>query len=81
MPRILPAAEVVPTMKQILREQVAVFDHITSTVHPSEASFAKVIKPLIDIENEIQGRIGVIAMLRYASPDPDAREASDEAIT
>jgi metallopeptidase MepB len=80
MPRILPASEVVPTMRQMLQEQVAVFDHITKTVSPLEATFANVIKPLINIENEIQGRIAVIAMLRYASPDPAAREASDEAI-
>jgi len=80
LPRIMPTEEIVPTMKQILKEQVAVFDHVAKTVHPSAACFENVIKPLIDVENQIQGQISVIAMLRYASPDQAAREASDEAI-
>jgi metallopeptidase MepB len=79
-PRIIPAEEVLPTMKTIIREQEDVFDHVAKTVHPSEASFETTIRPLIEAENRIQGRMAVIAMLRYASPDQAAREASDEAI-
>lgn len=80
LPRIMPAAEVASTMEQILNEQVEVYNHVANTVHLSDACFENVIKPLIIVENKIQGQIAVIAMLRYASPDRAAREASDEAI-
>nr|XP_036577790.1 metallopeptidase [Colletotrichum truncatum]KAF6784849.1 metallopeptidase [Colletotrichum truncatum] len=46
----------------------------------SEACFHNVVQPLIDVENQTDGDIKVIAMLRYASPDPKAREASEEAV-
>ncbi|WYZ39755.1 hypothetical protein EsH8_IV_000096 [Colletotrichum jinshuiense] len=80
LPRIMPAEEVVPIMKKLLKDQEAVFNHVVKTVHPSIACFDNVVKPLIEVENRIQGQIAVIAMLRYASPDRAAREASDEAI-
>ncbi|KAK2485913.1 hypothetical protein H9L39_03893 [Fusarium oxysporum f. sp. albedinis] len=35
--------------------------------------------PLIDIDNETQGDIAIIAMFRYSSPDPASRQASEEA--
>lgn len=67
-------------MKTIIREQEDVFDHVAKTVHPSDACFETTIRPLIEVENRIQGRMAVIAMLRYASADRAAREASDEAV-
>ncbi|KAJ9148665.1 Metallopeptidase [Pleurostoma richardsiae] len=79
-PKVLSAAELIPTMRNILREQAAARDAVVRTVSPSSATFANSIKPLIDVENRTQGEIAVIAMLRYASPDQAAREASDEAI-
>ena len=79
-PKIIPADEVIPTTKRYLAECRAVHDAVAKSVTPSTACFENVLKPLIDIENKTQGEEGVIAMLRYASPDQAAREASDEAV-
>lgn len=80
LPRILGAEEVIPTMKEVLEQQATVRNAIVQNVTTSTACFANAIEPMIDVEDRTQGRIAVITMLRYASPDEAARTASDEAI-
>lgn len=53
---------------------------LSSDVMLSEACFRNVIKPLIDVDNQTNGEKQVIAMLRYASPSQESREASEAAI-
>jgi metallopeptidase MepB len=79
-PRIFSAEEVIPVTKTILRERCTVRNTVSQTVTLSTACFENVIKPLIDVDNRTQGELGVIAMLRYASPEQAAREASEEAV-
>jgi metallopeptidase MepB len=79
-PSIIPTEDIIPTMKRIIAQNVAIRNSILETVTPSAATFLSVIKPLADVQNQSIGKIAVVAMLRYASPDPAAREASDEAI-
>ncbi|KAF5510323.1 Saccharolysin [Colletotrichum siamense] len=67
-------------MKQVIKEQSDTWNHVAATIDPASATFDTAIRPLINVDNETQGRIAVIAMLRYASPDQLAREASDAAI-
>lgn len=76
---IIPGNKIVRTMEKIVAEIREVRERVAQTIQPSDACFQNVIKPLIDIENKTQGKVGVIAMLRYASPDKHSREASDEA--
>lgn len=80
LPRIITAEAVLPTMQGVLAEQAAVREAVAQSVNPNTACFENAIKPIIDVENRTQGRIAVIAMLRYASPDDAARAASDAAI-
>lgn len=80
LPRIISAEEIIPTTKRILEEYRAVRNAVSQSVTPSTACFENVVQPLIDVENRTQGELGVISMLRYASPEQAAREASDEAV-
>ncbi|KAI1847039.1 hypothetical protein JX266_006914 [Neoarthrinium moseri] len=77
--KIIPGDEILPTMERIVAEIREVRERVARTIQPPQACFKNVIKPLIDIENETQGAVGVMAMLRYASPDAISREASDKA--
>ncbi|KAF7118432.1 hypothetical protein CNMCM5793_007949 [Aspergillus hiratsukae] len=78
--RIISSEEIIPTTKRILEEYRAVRNAVSQSVTPSTACFEDVVQPRINVENRTQGELGVIAMLRYASPDQAAREASDEAV-
>ncbi|KAG9504834.1 hypothetical protein J7337_004812 [Fusarium musae] len=81
LPKLIPADQVIPTMKGIINQYQAVREGIFQNVNPQATSFRNVIQPLIDIDNATQGDIGIIAMLRYASPDQASRQASEEACT
>lgn len=80
LPSLIQAADVLPTARHIIADYRAVRDAVTREVKPETACFANAIKPLIDVENRTDGRLSVIAMLRYASPDKAARDASEEAL-
>ncbi|KAH6986940.1 peptidase family M3 [Ilyonectria destructans] len=80
LPRLISAEEMIPNAKKILAEFRHVRNSIAKNVVPSIACFDNVIKPLIDVDNRTQGDLQVMTMLRYASPDKAAREASDEAV-
>ncbi|KAI1054566.1 hypothetical protein LB506_010632 [Fusarium annulatum] len=81
LPRLIPADQVLATMKSIIKQYQAVRESIIQDVSPETATFGNVIQPLVNIDNATQGDIGIIAMLRYASPDQASREASEEACT
>ncbi|RFU25411.1 hypothetical protein B7463_g10923, partial [Scytalidium lignicola] len=80
LPQMIPSEQIIPTTKTILAEVRDVRNAVVKNATPSTACFANVIKPLIDIENRIQGRLGLIVMLRYASLDKATREASNEVV-
>ncbi|CAK7200710.1 hypothetical protein SEUCBS139899_003409 [Sporothrix eucalyptigena] len=80
MPRLIAATDVIPTIKDIVADYQAVRDAIIRKVTPETACFTNTIQPLIDVQNHNNGRIAIIAMLQYASPDQAARDASEEAL-
>lgn len=77
--RILAPDQILPAMAKITTDLRRVRDEVARNILPSEACFKNAIKPLIDVENQTQGEVGVIAMLRYAAPKEEARAASEEA--
>lgn len=79
LPQLVATDHIIPTMQRIVAELRAVRDEVVAQVRPEAACFGNVVRPLIDVENRTDAEMSVIAMLRYASPDPDARAASDEA--
>ncbi|KAI8207765.1 Saccharolysin [Colletotrichum sp. SAR 10_76] len=68
-PPLIAAKDVMPIIKQVIKEQSDTWNHVAATIDPASATFDTAIRPLINVDNETQGRIAVIAMLRYASPD------------
>ncbi|KAF5631049.1 hypothetical protein F25303_9722 [Fusarium sp. NRRL 25303] len=79
LPRFISADQVLPTMKSIIDQYKAVREGIIQDVNLQTATFGNIIQPLINIDNATQGDIGIIAMLRYASPDQASRQASEKA--
>ena len=79
LPRLIPADQILPIMKRIVGQYQTVRENIIESVDVQKAKFDNLIQPLIDIDNETQGDIAIIAMLRYSSPDPASRQASEEA--
>ncbi|WJG35115.1 uncharacterized protein FOBCDRAFT_317787 [Fusarium oxysporum Fo47] len=79
LPRLIPADQILPIMKRIVGQYQTVRENIIESVDVQKANFDNLIQPLIDIDNETQGDIAIIAMLRYSSPDPASRQASEEA--
>ncbi|KAI4595650.1 hypothetical protein KJ359_006639 [Pestalotiopsis sp. 9143b] len=79
LPKILAPHQIMPTMKKIVTELRRVRDEVARDIQPSEACFKNAIQPLIDAEDRTQGEVGVIAMLRYAAPEEEARAMSEEA--
>ncbi|KAK2685743.1 hypothetical protein QWA68_014799 [Fusarium oxysporum] len=79
LPRLIPADQILPIMKRIVGQYQTVRENIIESVDVQKAKFDNLLQPLIDIDNETQGDIAIIAMLRYSSPDPASRQASEEA--
>lgn len=79
LPRLIPADQILPIMKRIVGQHQTVRENIIERVDVQKANFDNVIQPLIDIDNETQGDIAIIAMFRYSSPEPASRQASEEA--
>ncbi|KAJ5997164.1 hypothetical protein N7522_008824 [Penicillium canescens] len=67
-------------MTNIVARYRAALDTVARDVDPTTACFANTVQPLIEVENEMQGKLAMVAMLRYASPEKAAREASEEAL-
>ncbi|KAF4334296.1 metallo ase [Fusarium beomiforme] len=81
LPVLIPADRILPTMKRIVEKYNDVRERIIQNVDVQSASFDNVIQPLVNMDNQTQGDIAVIAMLRYASPDRASCQASEEACT
>lgn len=80
LPKMFSTEDIIPKTKTVLNELRAVWNLVAESVTPSSACFENAIQPLIDVENQTQGTLGVVTMLRYASPDPAARAASEAAV-
>lgn len=79
LPEIIAAERIIPDTKRLIGRINDVRNAVAENISPSVACFENAIQPLIDVDNETQGELGVIYMLRYASPDQAARDASNEA--
>ncbi|PWY78057.1 zincin [Aspergillus sclerotioniger CBS 115572] len=79
LPRVLKVHEIIPTMQRIVSQQNAIKDEIICTVSPLTASFDTVLRPWADVENLVQGELGMIYMLQYGSPDMATQDAFTQA--
>lgn len=78
-PKLLAPGDILATMQRIVNEKRAVRDEICR-LSPSEASFANVILPLLEVENRTSGEFTVIVLLNFASPNVESRTAAKAAL-
>lgn len=78
---ITPASIIVET-ESILSSSAALLDRLAATLSPSAATFATLVRPLIDDANRASCRLDILGyLLARVSPDPAVREASRQAQT
>ncbi|KAJ5535429.1 Peptidase M3A/M3B [Penicillium freii] len=68
LPRVLTTEEIIPTMQRIINEYNTIRALILQAVTPTTATFNNVMLPLVQVENAVQGELGMIDMLQYRSP-------------
>ncbi|KAF4948825.1 hypothetical protein FGADI_9383 [Fusarium gaditjirri] len=79
-PPVIPARDIVSTMKTVISNVTLVIDDIVTEVSPGAACFNNVVKPYASVKNSHQGEIGVIFMLQYAAPEAETQSIVSEAI-
>jgi metallopeptidase MepB len=71
---------IIEESKSIIAKSAALRDHLASTLTPSTATFANLIRPLVDDSNTADCRVYFLCyLLARVSADPETREASREA--
>ncbi|KAJ9489491.1 hypothetical protein VN97_g3802 [Penicillium thymicola] len=81
LPRVLTTEEIVPAMQRIINEYNTIRTLILQAITPTTATFSNVMLPLVQVENSVQGELGMIYMLQYGSPSLATQSAFDEART
>lgn len=67
-------------MQRIIDEKTAVRNEITRQICSSTASFAAVVRPMIEVEDRTSGEFTVIVLLSFASPELGSRTAAKAAL-
>ncbi|KAH8898994.1 zincin [Thozetella sp. PMI_491] len=79
-PRILNAAELLPTVYTIINQYRQLHNKILQVIVPEHATFSNVVRPLADLQNQSQSNLDIIHLLRFVSTDLVTQQASKQAI-
>ncbi|KUL83187.1 hypothetical protein ZTR_10010 [Talaromyces verruculosus] len=79
LPCVLATEDVVPAMRAIVDKYNIIRSKTLETVTPETATFNTVLKPLAEVENDVQGTFAMIEMLQYGSPSLKTQEEYDKA--
>ncbi|PYI10955.1 peptidase family M3 [Aspergillus sclerotiicarbonarius CBS 121057] len=79
LPIVPTTDEIVPAIQRIIAQCNDVRQEILRTTTPSTAIFDTVMRPLAEVENAVQGELGMLYMLQYGSPSLATQEAFNEA--
>ncbi|RAL00758.1 M3 family metallopeptidase [Aspergillus ibericus CBS 121593] len=79
LPIVPTTDEIVPAIQRIIAQRNGVRQKILDTITPSTATFDTVMRPLAEVENAVQGELGMIYMLQYGSPSFATQEAFNKA--
>lgn len=79
LPRVLATEAVVPAMRDIIDKYNVTRSMTLKTVTPETATFDNVLKPLAEVENDVQGKFAMIEMLQYGSPYLETQTEYDKA--
>ncbi|OAA65869.1 metallopeptidase MepB [Niveomyces insectorum RCEF 264] len=80
-PRIIPEAEIVPTMRRLIDKRRRLLDTIIASVPPSGATFDNVVRPIVDLWNAQAGEQAVIDALKYCALERSCQHAVEDAQT
>lgn len=84
-PQLCPSLPAAGDILNITKAQIVflhtVRNEIVKDVKIEDAAFENVVRPLANAQHSIEDSSGMIAVLRYASPDASARKAAEEART
>jgi len=78
-PRLIPTEDIVELTRAQIESLHTVRNEIVRDVKIEDATFENVVRPLANAQHAIEDSSGMIAVLRYASPDASARKAAEEA--
>lgn len=79
LPRVVVTEDVVPAMRDIIKKYTTIRAEIFKAVTPESATFDNVLKPLAQVENDVQGTFAMIEMLQYGSPSLECQAEYDKA--
>lgn len=79
LPRVIATEDVVLAMRAIIDKYNIIRSKTLETVTPETATFNNVLKPLAQVENDVQGTFAMIEMLQYGSPSLKTQEEYDKA--
>ncbi|KAH0272722.1 peptidase family M3, partial [Aureobasidium melanogenum] len=78
-PQLIPTDKILTLTEQHINTLRTARNNIVKDITLSTATFLTVVKPLAEAQHSIEDSFGMIAMLRYASPDANARAAAEQA--
>jgi len=73
------AEEIVPLIRNTIERVRSTYDNVARTIKPSEATFERVVMPLIQVDNETHADVNLIDALFLASSDQAIHDAAGEA--
>lgn len=79
LPRLIRTEDIVELTRAHIKSLHTVRNEIVKEVKIEDATFENVVRPLANAQHAIEDSAGMIAVLRYASPDANARKAAEEA--
>jgi metallopeptidase MepB len=78
-PKLIATEDIVDVTRAHIQSLHIIRNEIVRGVKTEDATFENVVKPLANAQHAIESSSGMIAVLRYASPDASARKAAEEA--
>ncbi|KAI2625005.1 hypothetical protein GGR54DRAFT_629452 [Hypoxylon sp. NC1633] len=79
--QLVPRSEdIIPITERALLRRRSVADDVVQSVTPLAACFHNVVLPLAEVENDVQGDLAMVTMLRWASPEQESRRLVEQAL-
>lgn len=78
-PQLVATNDILTLTEQHINTLRKARNDIVKEIKLEEATFQTVVQPLAEAQHAIEDSVGMIAMLRYASPDANARAAAEQA--
>ncbi|KAI1446289.1 hypothetical protein F5Y02DRAFT_425955 [Annulohypoxylon stygium] len=79
--QLVPRAEdIIPIIQRVILKLHSAADAVVQSVTLLTACFQNVVLPLAEAENDVQGDLAMVTMLRWASPEQESRLLVEQAL-